>query len=61
MDCSDPDPIPWRYFSTPEGFASDVAYFRKKYPFAKEVPIHFRPLVTKMIGQMHDAEEYVVE
>ena len=45
------------YFSTREEFASDVAMFRKKYPFTRNVAIQFRLFATKLIG----IEEYSVK
>lgn len=61
VDCTTPDPIPWRYFSVRSEFASDVAEFRKEYPFTKEVPIQYRLFFTNMIGQMLGVEEYSIK
>jgi hypothetical protein len=61
VDCTTPDPIPWRYFSTREEFARDVTTFRKAYPFTKDVPILYRLFATELIGQMYDVEEYSVK
>lgn len=61
VDCTTPNPIPWRYFSVRNEFSADVSRFRKDYPFTENVPVHYRLLATEMIGEMHGVEEYVVE
>lgn len=61
LDCG-AEPFLWRYYV--EGRADFEKYvdgFRKKFPFVKNVPVHFRLFSTQQLGNSYFLEDPIVK
>jgi len=56
LDCA-AEPMPWRFYIETRGeFDRYVDGFRRRFPFLAGVPVHYRLMATKLLGQDHSLE-----
>jgi hypothetical protein len=61
LDCA-AEPFLWRYYIDGRGeFESYVAGFRKKFPFVKAVPVHYRLFSTRLLGNPYSLQDPTVQ
>jgi len=60
LDCKY-DPVPWRYYiEGREEFERYISGFRKRFPFAKDVPVQYRLFSTRLFGEQYAIENATV-
>ena len=56
------EPFLWRYYvDGRQEFVGSVEAFRKRYPFLKDVPVHFRLFSTRTIGEPYSLQDPIVK
>ena len=61
VDCSTPDPIPWRYWFQHPDIDTFAAAFRADHPYTRGTPLRQRLFATTTIGEMDGVEDFVLD